>query len=220
MSKETVAVSIAAASRLLREALSRILSKRTDLHVVSAVSSFTEAMSKLDGSALAVLLSDSVTAPLSEPQSIQEMLRCAPGVRLVLVGMDEDENLFLQAVRAGALGYLLKDASAWDLVAAVRAVAQGEAVSPPRLCGVLFNCVAQQTLPLPNGRASAEMGFTRREQQVIPLIAQGLTNKEIACELGLSEQTVKNHVHRIMRKAGIGERLQIVEVCRAQGWSV
>lgn len=219
MMRGRLRVSVAAANRLLREALTRILDKRPDLQVVSSVPLFAQAVAQLPGSGLGILVSDAVTTPLSEPESMQEMLRAAPGVRLVLVGMDEDEQRFLQAVRAGVLGYVLKDASAWEVAAAVHAVAQGEAVCPPRLCRFLFNHVAQQWMKMPNAHASFELGLTRREQQLIPLIARRLTNKEIASQLGLSEQTVKNHVHRILHKVGTDDRLRVVEICRAQRWT-
>ncbi len=99
-------------------------------------------------------------------------------------------------------------------------MARDEAVCPPRLCWYLFNCVAQQQMEMPAAPASVELGLTRREQQLVPLIARGLTNKEIATQFGLSEQTVKNHIHRILRKVGSDERLRIAEICRAQDWTV
>jgi two-component system NarL family response regulator len=128
--------------------------------------------------------------------------------------MDEDQAHFLTAVRRGVLGYVLRDASAIDVVAAIRAVAIGEAVCPPRFARVLFDCVASQSAELPNSRARAQLGLTRREQQLIPLIGRGLTNKEIAGELSLSEQTVKNHIHRILRKVGVDDRLSVFEACQ------
>lgn len=220
MPQRRVPVTIAAANRLLREALTRILNKRVELQLFSVVPLFAEAIAQLRDSGVGVLLSDPLTAPLAEPELMQEMLRAAPRVRLVLVGMEDNEQRFLQAVRAGALGYLLEEAPPWEVVAAIASVARDEAVCPPRLCRCLFNYVAQQQMKLPAAPASVEPGLTRREQQLVPLIARGLTNKEIAAQLGLSEQTVKNHIHRILRKVGSGERLQIAEICRAQGWTV
>jgi DNA-binding NarL/FixJ family response regulator len=70
---------------------------------------------------------------------------------------------------------------------------------------------------MPNFQIRASLGLTRREQQLVQMIGLGLTNKEIAAQLNLSEQTVKNHVHRMLRKAGASDRLAVVELCRTQG---
>ncbi|HEV2315674.1 MAG TPA: response regulator transcription factor [Candidatus Acidoferrales bacterium] len=124
--------------------------------------------------------------------------------------------LFLQSVRSGASGYIPKEASAMDVVAAVRSVAQGEAVCSPRLCKFLFDIVARQRAEAPRRSMTLDLGLTRREQELIPLIEKGLTNKEIASQLYLSEQTIKNHVHRILRKVGAENRLSVSELCRAR----
>jgi DNA-binding NarL/FixJ family response regulator len=112
---------------------------------------------------------------------------------------------------AGATGYLLKDASAAEVVAGVRAVAQGHAVCSPELCAHLFEIVAQSPGSIPSSRANLSFGLTRRQQQIVPLIGQGLTNKEIASILNLSEQTVKNHVHGIMQSVGVKNRLDVID---------
>ena len=115
------------------------------------------------------------------------------------------------------MGYILKDASAMEVGTAVRAVALGEAVCPPALCRILFEQVAQQN-SVPFGFIiKSNLGLTRREQQLIQMIGHGLTNKQIATQLNLSEQTIKNHIHRILRKLGASDRLTAVELCRMTG---
>jgi DNA-binding NarL/FixJ family response regulator len=99
----------------------------------------------------------------------------------------------------------------------VRGVVKSEAVCPPRLCQVLFDYMAQERASFPNFLLKPQFGLTRREQQLVQMISGGFTNKEIAVELGLSEQTVKNHVHRMLRKLGAGDSLAVVEVCRTHG---
>jgi DNA-binding NarL/FixJ family response regulator len=81
----------------------------------------------------------------------------------------------------------------------------------------LFQTVARRWTSFPSARIKIELGLTRRQQQLVPLIAQGHTNKEIACELHLSEQTVKNHIHRILRRVGASDRLQVVDLTRSHG---
>lgn len=130
--------------------------------------------------------------------------------KVLLVCMEEDEKLLFRAIRAGVLGFIPKDASAMDVVAAVRSLARGEAVCPARLCKFLFDFVAAQAMELSDANVKVRLGLTRREQQLIPLIGRGLTNKEIASQLNLSEQTIKNHVHRILHKVGVESRLGIM----------
>jgi len=134
-------------------------------------------------------------------------------LRIVAFGMEDSEEAFLTAVRAGVVGYVLKDAYSSDVVEAVRLAAQGEAVCPPRLCLCLFAHFANQPTGMPKLRLRTRLPLTRREQELVPMIAQGLTNKEIAVQLSLSAQTVKNHVHRILQKAG-SNRLAVQEQCR------
>ena len=120
----------------------------------------------------------------------------------------------MKAVRNGVLGYVLQDASAVDVVSAVRAVAQGEAVCPPRMTRALFDYVARLSNRARNANASTEKNLTRREQELVPMIGNGLTNKEIAARLNLSEETIKSHIHRILRKVGVEDRRGVFEACR------
>jgi DNA-binding NarL/FixJ family response regulator len=197
-------------NRLLRESLGRILSKRADLEVVLSPGGSSDLREEAMRSEAEVLVVDS-------PRYLSSISCCPKGqngsgnsLKILLVAMEEDERLFLRSVRAGVLGFIPKEASALDVVAAVRSVARGEAVCPPRLCKFLFDFVAAQTVVFPDSRARLRLGLTRREQQLIPMIGRGLTNKEIASQLNLSEQTIKNHVHRILHKVGVENRLSIL----------
>jgi DNA-binding NarL/FixJ family response regulator len=139
----------------------------------------------------------------------------APNIKILSLGMENDQGTFLRCVQAGIAGYLLKEASASEVASAVRTVAEDGAVCPPRLCGALFRDIASSKLPLSMG--PSKFGLTRREQQLARLIGQDLSNKEIASQLNLSEQTVKNHIHRMLRKLGVSDRMGALEVCRVQG---
>jgi DNA-binding NarL/FixJ family response regulator len=118
------------------------------------------------------------------------------------------------------MGYLLKDASASELVAAVRAVYRGEAVCPPQLCATLFCFVAHVVEETPVKRTASKPDLTLRQQQLVTLVAKGLTNKEIASHLNLSEFTVRNHIHRILKQVDAGSRSEAVETIRAYGYSI
>jgi two-component system, NarL family, response regulator DevR len=214
------AVFLLAENRLLREALLRILSKKDDIHVVGAGSYSPEMFEQIVSTGANVVVLDSVSPVLAEHGVVRELHRRNPAIRVVMVGMEAEETVFLRVVQAGAVGYVLKDASAGEVARTIRAVATGEAVCPGALSVVLFQWVARHRQTTPSLHLKTSLGLSRREQELVGLIQQGLTNKEIASRLNLSEQTVKNHVHRMLRKLGAQDRLSIVEVCRNEGLSV
>ena len=218
MSQVTLArVFLLAQNRLLREALTRILSKKSDLLVAGTSALSSVAVEEIVRSSPSVLVMDSFASSIAHLEFIRDVQGALIGLKVVMIGMEEDEQTFIQAVREGAMGYVLKDATALEVVAAVRAVANGSAVCPQQLCASLFHYVARQWRQVPNFQVKASLGLTNREQQLVSLIGRGLTNKEIASELQLAEQTVRNHVHRMLRKVGANDRFSVVEICRLQG---
>jgi len=213
-SETTTRIFLLAENRFLRESLAKALGRRAGISVVGVSCFSTRVLEEIGAGDCEVLLLDSVSVDLWE--FIREA-RSVPGLKIVLIGMEDDDRLFLRAVRAGAVGYVLKDAAASEVAAAVRAAANGEALCPPRLCLTLFQQVAQQWMKEANLQLKMRYGLTRREQQLVPLIARGFRNKEIASELNLSEQTIKNEIHRMLRKFGTSNRLAAVDLCRLQG---
>jgi len=213
----TVQVFILAENRLLREALARILNKKSDIRVVGSSAFAPDIVDQIANTAPEVLLSDSAALALSDLRLISEVRSAIPGLKVVMIGMDTDREVFLRGVRDGIVGYILKDASAMEVATCVRSVASGEAVCPPALCLTLFEQVAKQSIQPTHFSMKHNLGLTRREQQLVHMISRGLTNKEIAAQLNLSEQTVKNHIHRMLRKLGANDRLAAVEICRLPG---
>jgi DNA-binding NarL/FixJ family response regulator len=213
---ESVQVFILAENRLLREALTRILGKKNDIRVVGASAFSPDVVEEISSAAPDVLLSDSAAVALSDLRLVSEVRAAIPGLKVVMIGMDADREIFLRAVRDGIVGFVLKDASAMEVATAVRSVANNEAVCPPVLCLALFESVASRTSSS-SFVIRHNLGLTRREQQLVQMIGHGLTNKEIASQLNLSEQTVKNHIHRMLRKLGATDRLGAVEICRMPG---
>lgn len=209
-----IQVSIYLHNRLLRDSIARILSKRADLDVTAAQCCQTTSADAVLQDGADVLLLDSLDYLVGPAKPVSSAAFRTPGPRRIFLAMEDDPSDFIRAVRNGAWGYVLQDASAADVVNAIRTVADGQAVCPARYTRVLFDYIAMHTEEMPNTRKRARWGLTRREQQLIPLIERGLGNKEIAAHLHLSEQTVKNHVHRILRKTGAPDRLSIGEVCR------
>jgi DNA-binding NarL/FixJ family response regulator len=201
-------------NRLVRETLVRLFRKRSDLCVVGQGCSL-EGIDVHDFQCDILVLDD---LQMLSPVGVR--LHDEPeAMGIVLIGMEEDEGQFLLAVRSGVSGYLLNDVSASDVVTAVRAVARGEAVCPPRLSRTLFHAVARffrETPLLTKQESMPEL--TIHQQQIISLVAKGLTNKEIASHLNLSEFTIKNHVHRIMKQVDAVNRSEAVRTVRACGY--
>jgi DNA-binding NarL/FixJ family response regulator len=205
-------VFLVAGNRLLREALAKLLNKRGDFAVCGVSPCLPETTSAVAESNADVLILDSFTARLADCALISEIVLQMPDIKVVLIDMDDDAEAFLECVRAGAVGYFLKDASAAEVVSGIDAVIKGQAISPPHLCKHLFRAFSKQWTTVPSARIKLEFGLTRRQQQLVPLIAQGLTNKEIATHLCISEQTVKNHIHDIMKRMGAEDRLQVADM--------
>jgi two-component system, NarL family, nitrate/nitrite response regulator NarL len=206
-------------NRLLREALVRLFCKRADLLVVGQsgyadATALHELESKCD-----VLIIDSLQIPWLAAKTSHENAGSA-SFRTIVIARESDEMHFLEAIRSGVTGYLLQDASASDVVAAVRAVTRGEAVCPPQLCSTLFRFVAQTAKEMPVQNAPSKPDLTLRQQQLVALVAKGLTNKEIASHLHLSQFTVRNHIHRILKQVDAGSRSEAVETIRAYGYSI
>lgn len=165
------------------------------------------------------LLLIKVRGNLDEDISLIRKIRIeANSVHIVLYGCTGDEREFLQYVRAGVRGYLQAGASAEDMLEGLLTVFAGRAFCPGSLCSVLFRYFEREATTLPSAAMRQRLGLTRREQQLLPLIARGLTNKEIANHFCLSEQTVKNHLYRMKHKVGADNRLGIVQTCHTQGF--
>ena len=212
-SDSSVKVQLRIGNRLLREALIRLLEKAKCL-VVAGTNGETESPDPAGSQkACDVLIADTFDA---------EHFRGSAGtsdkhggeVKFILIGMKDDPEQFLKAIRAGVAGYLMNDASAEDIVAAVRAPFRGEAYCPPRLCLTLFRHIEQQQLQRPRLEQVSTAGLTLRQERLIDLVAKGLTNKEIAQSLNLSEFTVRNHIHRILWKLQAGNRKEAVNALR------
>lgn len=198
-------VFIVAANLFFRESLAYLLRTTDDVSVLGAVEyskNALEQISKLHPNVI-VLSPDWQDTEFQATRAIRDV---DPLAKVLMIAMDNDERVFFKAVRAGAVGYLLKNASAEEIVEAVRTVHDNFVVCPRRLERVLFDYVAT------NSNAHAEL--TQRERQLITLIGQGLTNKEIAARLHISEQTVKNHVHRMLRKTGSTNRTRLIQLAQ------
>src|SRR5207245_2363538 len=197
---DNICVFILAENRLLREALTRLLSKKSDIRGGGASAFSPQVVTQISAAAPAVPLSASTAGAPSDLQLIAGVRGAVPGLKVVMIGVEAEREPFVRAIHGGVVGYVLKGASAMEGAAAVRSVAGDEAVCPPTLCLSLFQHVATQRAQTPSFHIKHSLGLTRREQQLVQMISRGLTNKEIASQLNLSAQPVKNHIHRILRQ--------------------
>jgi DNA-binding NarL/FixJ family response regulator len=216
----TIRVVVADDQPLIRSGLVAILGSEPDLEVVGQAEDGRAAVAAARGLRPDVLLMD-VRMPLLDGLAATREITADPslaGVRIVvLTTFEADENV-LAALQAGAAGFLGKDVSPAQLVAAVRTVAGGEALLSPRATTALVRTYLQ-----PPAGAAAAAGdprldvLTEREREVLAMVGRGLTNDEIAADLVLSTLTVKTHVNRTMTKVGARDRAQLVVLAYRSG---
>jgi DNA-binding NarL/FixJ family response regulator len=211
-----VRVLLADDQALFREALATLLSARPEVEVAGQAADGAQVLEQA-----AVLRPDVVLMDLHMPvlDGIGATRRLSveqPGVRvLALTTFDDDEDVFA-ALRAGALGYLLKDVSGDRLVEAVLAAARGESVLQPSVAAKVVARVARMTEDVPRPRPQPLVEpLTERELAVLRLLAEGGSNREIAAALFLAEGTVKNHVTNVLAKLGVRDRTQAALRARA-----
>jgi DNA-binding NarL/FixJ family response regulator len=213
-------VYVVAYNRLLRETLGRLLGKRNDLQVVGQSAATIEAVQELARSGANLLLLNSGGDVANDLSIVRMAHMQAPRVRIMLLGMNDSAHEFLQCIRAGIAGYVLRDASSQRVLEAVQVVCRGGAFCDGHLCQLLFNYFEKSASSMPSSIVRDSLGLTQREQELVPLLARGASNKEIADQFCLSEQTVKNHLYRMKQKVGAANRLGIVHLCRSHGLNV
>lgn len=204
---------VVAENRLLRETLVRLFRKRSEISIVGDTCCSDSAIEDIASAKSDLLLLDCFETKHTSDDWLTDLQETTPEIKIILFGMDEDPDIFLRAVRRGVAGYVLKNASATDLLDAVRTVAQGEAVCPAKFCKVLFKTLAAGTTEDKDGRAT-QFDLTQRQRQLMSLVAMGLSNKEIAANLNLSEFTVKNHIYRVMKQVDAQSRHEAVSLIR------
>jgi DNA-binding NarL/FixJ family response regulator len=194
---------------LVRAGFGMIVDAQADMRVVGEAGDGGEALTRLSVTAADVVLMDIRMPRLDGVETTRKLVERGPGPRvIVLTTFDLDEYAFA-ALRAGASGFLLKDARPDDVLAAIRTVHRGDAVIAPSTTRRLLDRVARD-LPMPTPGPSPLGPLTDRERQVLVEIARGASNAEIAGRLYLSETTVKTHVGHILSKLGLRDRVQAV----------
>ncbi|HEX4963460.1 MAG TPA: response regulator transcription factor [Thermoanaerobaculia bacterium] len=216
--KERLRLVIADPHQLFRDCLADVLAAEQELAVVGKFASAQEALPRLGESRARILLLGFDTLGDGAPRFIREVRARHPELRLILLGRDEADDSVLDCLEAGASGYVMRGQPLADLRSAIDVVVRGEVACTPRLAHSLYQrlaCLGRER------RRREKLDFltlTPRELEILRLIADDLSNQEIAHRLFLSVHTVKNHVHKILETIGVHSRWAAVRHAIDRGW--
>jgi DNA-binding NarL/FixJ family response regulator len=207
---ECIRVVIVDDHALFRRGLDLILSAEPDIKIVGEAADGIEAVSRAEELHPDVVLMDIRMPRSSGIEAARRIRERLPDSRVIMLTVSDADDDLYESVRAGASGYLLKEVAIEELADAVRAVARGQSLISPSMASKLFsefNALSQQVA---ERSRSLSPRLTDRELQVLKLVAKGLTNKEIADELFIAENTAKNHVRNILEKLHLHSRMEAV----------
>jgi len=210
----TIKVAIICTNRLLRESLVYELSQQTCMNVVHSVAEvreITQGRSKLSPD---VMITEFSSLRRDQLEDIQQLRIVYPEAKLLVIGLNELESEFLQCIELGAFGCLSMDSSLEDLHDHIRALAAGGALCSPKITKFLFSLITENACERAQLQALHLTHLTRREREILALIEEGLSNKEIAADLKIELQTVKNHVHNLLEKLQLSNRREAAKYAR------
>ena len=196
-------------NRILRDGIRAVINKQADLKVVAASGGNHDTLLQARTSKPHVVLIDLGLRSENGLRVVGILTKELPNIRVIGMGLIPSQQDVVEFVEAGAAGFILKDATIADVLGTIRTVAQGTRVLPPLLTGSLFSHVVDHALRKGKGKLPNAVRMTKREREVIVLIAEGLSNKDIAGRLNLSTYTVKSHIHNILEKMALHSRLEI-----------
>ena len=203
-----IRVLIADDHQVVREGLSAILNAKEDIEVIGEARDGVEAVEKAKEFKPDVVLMDISMPRMNGVEATRRIKLDQPQIGIVVLTMYEEEEYIFDLVKAGATGYMLKNSDSSQIIKAIRSTYQGESMLQPSVATKIlseFSHLSQRPAPKPS---RIDQQLTDREVQVIKLIADGETNKEIANTLTISEKTVKNHVRNIFQKLEVDDRTQ------------
>lgn len=218
--------------QLFREGLKRIINMEDDMEVVGECGDGIQVIELCNEIQPDVVLMD-INMPLENGVVATERLKLIfPDIKIIILSIHDDESYVFETLRKGASGYLLKDMEAESLINAIRSVVAGHAYIHPKVTGKLINQLRRMTYLDHTGVAGGNPAYdsarryidsqssplTKREAEVLRLMAEGRSNKSIGEYLYISEKTVKNHVSSILQKMEVDDRTQAVIIAIKNGW--
>ena len=205
-------------NRLMREGIAAIFKDQDDLSVV-AVAEDGNAVSQLKNVRRDpdVVLWDHELERENGQRLMATLRERVPAARIIAMNISPEQLDIAEFVKAGVSGFILKNASASDYLKTIRTVVAGSRVLPPLLTNSLFTQIVKLALKTADSSPDKSIPLTNREREIIALISEGLSNKEIADRLHIATYTVKSHVHSILQKLGLDTRLQVAASTRRKG---
>ena len=201
-------------NRILRDEITALINKQKDL-MVTAVSDGSYGVVAMARKVVPqVVLLDLGLESQSSLEIVEKLKKEFPDIKIIGMGLAPAQADIMESVQAGADGFILKDAKVEDVIYTIRAVVAGRTVLPTPMTGSLFFQVAEHALLKGKRNLRRVTRMTEREKEVIALIADGMTNKQIADRLNIATFTVKSHVHNILEKLELHSRLQIAGYSR------
>ncbi len=200
--------------RLMREGLRTLLELEPDFRVVAEAANGVQALAAYARHRPDVVLMDIRMPEMDGVEATRRLLAAHPQAKVLILTTFDDDAYVWEGLRAGALGYLLKDASREALATAVRTVAAGGALFDPQVARKALDALGQRPAPPPPDLIEP---LTEREREILRLVAQGLSNRQIAERLHLAHGTVKNYITRILDKLGVDDRTQAALWARQHG---
>jgi DNA-binding NarL/FixJ family response regulator len=211
---DTITVAIIDDNRLVREALTAMLNRLTDVRVVSSDVADSPLLAERKPR---VLLLDVGLRDQDSLRVAATLKQENPGAEIIVMDVLPVNEEIMEFVNAGVSGFVLKDATFDEFVGTIRSVAAGKKVLPPRMTESLFSQIAREADGQERAHVLEDVRMTPREREVIELIGEGLSNKEIAQRLNIATHTVKSHVRNVMEKLALHTRLQIAAYSHREG---
>ena len=202
---------------VVREGMRALVDAQPDMEVVGQAGDGRSALQNLLGCKPDIAVLDISMPGLSGPQVAEQIKQQCPRTKMVVLSVHEDKSYLRQMLEAGASGYVLKRAAADELIRAIRTVAGGGVYLDPRMAGKVVGSFVGKSPHLLRGEIEGA-ALSERESEVLRLIAQGYTNKEIGVKLSLSVKTVETYKARSMEKLGLSSRAETVRYALEQGW--
>jgi len=196
-------------NRILRDGIKALIDKQSDLRVVGSTGGNHDTLEQTRNLKPHVVLLDLGLRNTNGVRVVTTVAKELPQTKIIGMGLIPSQLDIVEFVEAGAAGFILKDATVEDVLGTIRAVARGIKILPPLLTESLFTHVVNHALRNGKGKLPNAVRMTKREREIIVLIAEAMSNKEIAERLNLSTHTVKSHIHNILEKLALHSRLEI-----------